>query len=126
MVHDGQTEAMVDKRWTKAQIISDMIREVRLGRLSRCAQDCAETRRKISQLDRPATGDTDLNLMAQSEIEMRHKLWSDRRRMELNELLSRQTARKLLAQAEAQKAFGRSAALQKAQQKAAQKLPRRS
>lgn len=111
----------MDKRWSKAQTIADMIREVRLGRLSRSAQDCAETRRKIAQLDRASVDDPDLSLSAQSEIEIRHKLWSDRRRMELNELLARQTARRLLAHAEAQKAFGRSAALRQARQKAAKK-----
>lgn len=102
-----------------------MLRDLRLDRLSRCAQDCADTRRKISQLDRGGAQDSDLSMAAQMEIEMRHKLWSDRRRMELNELLARQTARRLLAEAEARKAFGKSAALQGARQKALMKLPRK-
>lgn len=65
---------------------------------------------RLAELDRPMP-DTDLPLVMAQEIALRHALWADHKRREINEMLARQTAEWLEAREEASRAFGRNQVL---------------
>lgn len=65
---------------------------------------------RLSELDRPMPG-TDLPLITAQEIALRHALWADHKRREINEMLARQTADWIEAREEASRAFGRNQVL---------------
>jgi hypothetical protein len=94
----------------RLQQISQLLYDQRLAALEKAARARQASLDRLAELDRPM-GATDLPVLAVQEIAMRHALWADHKRREINVQLARQTAEWIEAREEAARAFGRNQVL---------------
>jgi hypothetical protein len=94
----------------RLQELSRLLLDHRLACLKKTAEKCERSQMQIAALDQAAET-ADLPPMAAGQVALRHQLWADGRRGELNTVLARQTVDWLEARQEAQTAFGRAEAL---------------
>ena len=90
--------------------ISQLLFDQKMMVLERAARARQASLDRLSELDRPMVG-ADLPLIQAQEIALRHALWADHKRREINVALARQTAEWIEAREEASRAFGRNQVL---------------
>ncbi len=90
--------------------IGQLLFDQKMMVLERAARARQASLDRLAELDRPMPA-TDLPLVTAQEIALRHALWADHKRREINTMLARQTAEWLEAREEASRAFGRNQVL---------------
>lgn len=90
--------------------ISQLLFDQKMMALETAARARQSSLDRLAELDRPMP-DSDLPLVTAQEIALRHALWADYKRREINEMLARQTAEWIEAREEASRAFGRNQVL---------------
>jgi hypothetical protein len=94
----------------KLQGLARMVLDHRLSRMREAAEQEARSRAQLKAIDQ-AADPGDLPPVAADLVICAYQRWADVRRAELNAVLARQTAQRLEARAEAERAFGRVQAL---------------
>ncbi|MCW1919181.1 hypothetical protein NX862_10455 [Rhodobacter sp. KR11] len=90
--------------------ISQLLFDQKMFVLERAARARQSSLDRLSELDRPMDA-ADLPLIQAQEIALRHALWADHKRREINTMLARQTAEWIEAREDASRAFGRNQVL---------------
>jgi hypothetical protein len=90
--------------------ISQLMFDQKMMVLEKAARARQSSLDRLAELDRPMEA-PDLPLITAQEITMRHALWADHKRRQINEMLARQTAEWIEAREEASRAFGRNQVL---------------
>lgn len=90
--------------------ISQLLFDQKMMVLERAARARQASLDHLAELDRPMQA-ADLPMIQAQEISLRHALWADHKRREINVMLARQTAEWIEAREEAARAFGRNQVL---------------
>ena len=98
--------------------VAQLIYEQKMLVLERTARARQASLDRLAELDRPMPA-ADLPLIQAEEIALRHALWADRRRREINAQLALQTADWVEARDEAARALGRNQVLDRIGEKLA-------
>jgi hypothetical protein len=91
--------------------ISALLHETKMNALHRAAQARQNSLDQLAALEGPAPTD-DLLSMAAMQVALRHEVWVDQRRSEINLALARQTVDWHRAMQDAARAFGRDQVVQ--------------
>ena len=89
----------------------DLVRDARLAEVNRKAAMVAETRAQLAALDAPQSTAGEIDPIAHAAAALRHGVWAEARRAEINRGLAMHTAALIEAREDAKVAFGRAAAL---------------
>jgi hypothetical protein len=94
----------------KLQGLAQMVLDHRLARMREAAAQEARSRAQLAALDQ-AADPGDLPPVAADLVVCTYRRWADARRVDINNLLARQTVQRIEARAAAELAFGRVQAL---------------